>query len=197
MPTQFDRSYNDSLSEPTYDSDKNEMEFKVKRMNKEILEVAVPRQPNRAEELEYLDWLEDQFWHDSWITLRLHKMMAGPKRWPWKNYREIKNQYQITFMINGIFGGLLTWPLAVWMGRYMQSTVGGIPKVHLPTVIHDWPNAEPTFLARRTFNRYFWGTCVVGGFLFASWVTDSKQYRNQWFNRSDLKPYPAMMPKEL
>ena len=43
MPTQFDRSYNDSLSEPTYDSDKNEMEFKVKRMNKEILEVAVPR----------------------------------------------------------------------------------------------------------------------------------------------------------
>lgn len=37
----------------------------------------------------------------------------------------------------------------------------------------------------------------TGGFLFAKYTIDDKIMRNEWFNRPDLKPYPAMTPPEL
>ena len=39
-------------------------------------------------------------------------------------------------------------------------------------------------------------TCAVGGFIFAYYTTDQRQMVNQWYNRPDLKPYPAMVPRE-
>jgi hypothetical protein len=43
--------------------------------------------------------------------------MSNPKRWAWKNQREVKNQYQFTFWTNAIIGAFLTAPLGIWMGR--------------------------------------------------------------------------------
>jgi hypothetical protein len=43
--------------------------------------------------------------------------MAGPKRWPWKNQREIKRQYTFTFFTNMAIGSLLAWPLGVMVGK--------------------------------------------------------------------------------
>jgi hypothetical protein len=40
-------------------------------------------------ENEYMDFLEESFRSDPWIHFRFRKFMAGPKRIPWKNAREI------------------------------------------------------------------------------------------------------------
>ena len=64
-----------------------------------------------------MDWLRDQFLEDPWVTPRFIKYQAGPKRWPFKNQREIKRQYHMTFATNFMLGALLTWPLAILVGR--------------------------------------------------------------------------------
>jgi len=66
--------------------------------------------------------LGQEFMSDPWITHRFRKYMAGPKRWPWKNQREMKTQYQFTFMVNAIIGGFLTAPFAVYVARRAQRT---------------------------------------------------------------------------
>jgi hypothetical protein len=37
---------------------------------------------------------------------------------------------------------------------------------------------------------------VVSGVTFAYLTTDSSQKNNIWFNRPDLKPFPAMVAKD-
>jgi len=62
--------------------------------------------------------------------------------------------------------------------------------------VHDFINLDPSKHARDKFRRYFWLTCAAGGFLFASWSMDGRLMVNTWYNRPDLKPFPAMVPKE-
>lgn len=85
-----------------------------------VLEPAIPREPTRAEEVAYLDWLENQFLHDKWIHPKTHKLMAGPKRWPFKNYQELKKQYNVTFIVHFGLGCLITYPFAIWVGRWFK-----------------------------------------------------------------------------
>jgi hypothetical protein len=61
--------------------------------------------------------LNNEFLSDPWITLRYKKYMASPKRWAWKNRREVKNQYQFTWATNAVIGAFLTAPVAVCVAR--------------------------------------------------------------------------------
>lgn len=37
-------------------------------------------------------------------------------------------------------------------------------------------------------------TCLTGGIMFAFYTTDTRQIKNTWYNRPELKPFPAMVP---
>ena len=75
----------------------------------------------------------------------MKKFMASPKRWPWKNQRDIKHQYQFTFFTNFMIGGLLTWPIGVLVGRAMTKTSGGVPMVPYNRFIHDFINLDQLY----------------------------------------------------
>lgn len=62
--------------------------------------------------------------------------------------------------------------------------------------LYDFPNLEPSHLSKNTFLKWFYGTCVVGGVLFAYLTVNELQTKNPWYSRPDLKPFPAMVPKE-
>ena len=64
--------------------------------------------------------LQDDLKSDRWITNRPRKLMAGPKRVPFKNLRTMQHEYHLAFMQWFIGGALLTWPIACMMGYRMQ-----------------------------------------------------------------------------
>lgn len=117
--------------------------------------------------------MNNEFLSDPWLTLRFRKYTANPKRWAWKNKRETKNQFQFTFLVNGLIGSVLTAPLAVWVGRRAQYGQGGVPTVPMQRWVHDFPNVDPGFHPRRTFRWWFLGTCMFGGILFAYATTST------------------------
>jgi hypothetical protein len=102
----------------------------------------------------------------------------------------------MTFLVNFGIGYMLTWPLAVWVGRWAKSYQGGVPVVPYQRFVHDFPNVEPAALARKTFRWWFIGTCVAGGLLFANYTVSKDQQCDSWYTRPDLKPFPAMVPFE-
>lgn len=140
--------------------------------------------------------MESDFRSDPWVTLRFRKYMAGPKRWAWKNQREIKNQYQFTFWTNTLIGAFLAAPLGIWMGRRAQKNQGGVPIVPQQRFVHDFVNLDPGYLTRKTFRTYFFGTCILGGLTFAYYTCSSNQKIDAWYSRPDLRPFPAMVPRE-
>ena len=99
--------------------------------------------------------------------------MAGPKRWAWKNKRNINNQFQFTFAINAMIGALLTSPFAIWVGRRAQRGQGGVPMAPFNRFVHDFPNVDPGYLTRKLFRQYFFGTCILGGIAFAYFTVDT------------------------
>ena len=133
---------------------------------------------------------------DPWATLRFRKYMASPKRWAWKNQREQKNQFQFTFLTNMVIGAFLSAPLGIWMGRRNQRYQGGVPIVPYQRYVHDFPNVDPGYLARKKFRKTFFLTCFIGGVTFAYATVNTKQRIDPWYSRPDLKPFPAMVPKE-
>jgi hypothetical protein len=68
--------------------------------------------------------------------------------------------------------------------------------VPLNRFVHDFINLEPSRASRMAFRNYFTLTMVVSGVTFAYLTTDSSQKNNIWFNRPDLKPFPAMVAKD-
>lgn len=81
-----------------------------------------PGLPTPADEVEYIDWLQEDFKSDPWLTYRFRKYTANPKRIPWKNTRSVKRQYQSDFIMNWIIGTVLFWPVGVLVGRRYRST---------------------------------------------------------------------------
>jgi hypothetical protein len=49
----------------------------------------VPELPDREAELEYMQWLQDDIRSDPWVSQHFKKLMAGPKRVPYKNNTEL------------------------------------------------------------------------------------------------------------
>jgi hypothetical protein len=159
-----------------------------------VFEETIPPLPSREDELQYLHWLEKEFRSDPWITHRFRKYMAGPKRIPFKNHRELQKEYVITYLLNGSLGILLGWPLAVFVGKKMQSTSSGVPRVPLNRFVHDFPNLDPTHYSRKLFRMGFFSTITLSFFMVGSYLTSDEALRNEWQNRPDFKPYPAMVP---
>lgn len=122
--------------------------------------------------------------------------MASPKRWAWKNMRDVKHQYQYTFTINFLLGAALTWPFAIWVGRRAQRYQGGVPVVPLNRYVHDFVNVDPGHYSRKMFRWYHFGACIAGGLAFAYWSMDQNHRIDPWYQRPDFKPFPAMVPKE-
>jgi hypothetical protein len=122
--------------------------------------------------------------------------MASPKRWPWKNQREVKRQYNYTYFTHVMTGAVLTMPLAVWVGNRMKVYQGGVPIVPYRRFVNDFYNLDPGYVAKKNFRWYFAVTCIVGGFLFASFTLSKNQMNDPWYSRPDLRPFPAMVPKE-
>ena len=91
------------------------------QLSREADEVFIERQPpvpTPEMEVEYIDWLREDFKSDPWVTYRFRKYMAGPKRVPWKNQRRLKRQHQFTFCAHWALGAALFWPVAAMIGRY-------------------------------------------------------------------------------
>jgi hypothetical protein len=99
-------------------------------------------------------------------------------------------------MTNFTIGALLTWPIGVWVGNKMKSTQGGVPIVHYTKFSHDFQNVEPTIAARRYFRWYFFTTLIAGGVFFANYTVNEGQKKDPWYQRPDLRPFPAMVAKE-
>ena len=140
--------------------------------------------------------LYQEFLHEQWITPRFRKLMAGPKRWPWKNYRELKRDIRVTWFYNFVIGAILTSPLAIWFARKQQQTSGGVPVIRYSRWVHDFPQVEPSVTARNVFRRNFYGVIALGGITFAYWRTDESLVTDEWYSRPDKKPFPAMVAKE-
>lgn len=108
----------------------------------------------------------------------------------------MKKQYRVTWLVNFLIGGTLTWPLGVYVGRRMTRYQGGTPIVPYNRIVWDYVNLDPTKHARSTFRFYWMLTCAAGGFLFATFTVSDKFLINKWYNRPDLKPFPAMVAKD-
>ena len=97
-------------------------------------------------------------------------------------------------MANWGVGSLLAWPIAAEVGRRFKASRAGVPIVPLNRWVHDFPRPEPGRVARLTFRFYSVTACLMLGYIFARQVTDyTVRTQNQWYNRPDLKPFPAMV----
>ena len=193
MPSTFDNTYHYRHSAAVYDSEADKKTIQNKRVFEEILEQRTPPVPTQQDENEYMDFLEESFRSDPWLHYRFRKYMAGPKRIPWKNAREIQSQYRVTFVCHWMLGSALFWPFAVLIGRRAKHNRGGVPVYPVQRFVEDWPRVEPTRIARKAFAWWSIGSSLVAGYLFAKYWMNDKVMSNDWYNRPDLKPYPAMV----
>jgi hypothetical protein len=81
-------------------------------------------------------------------------------------------------------------------GRRMKHYQGGVPVVPYQRFVHDFPNLDPSRHARQTFRRWAGLFSVAAGYMFARFTVNPQQLLNPWYNRPDLKPYPAMVHYE-
>lgn len=97
-------------------------------------------------------------------------------------------------MTNWAIGSMITWPVAAMIGRSFKQGKSGVPIVPLNRWVHDFPKNDPGRVARLTFRYYSVGAALVLGYCFASYMTDpTVRSQNTWYNRPDLKPFPAMV----
>lgn len=142
-----------------------------------------------------MDFLQEDLKSDPWIHYRFRKYMAGPKRIPWKNSYDIKKEYQAQFLMVWMISGALFWPVACAIGRSRKVCNGGVPIVPQQRFIHDFPNVEPTRAATKAFRTASFWSATLFGFLVALNVSDHRKVENEFYNRPDLKPYPAMVER--
>ena len=197
MPSQFDSTYNNHFRKPVFDDDSDKKLYQLTREADEVFEDRMPGIPTPEQEKEYMEWLADDFRSDPWVTYRFRKYTANPKRVPWKNQRRLKRQHQFTFLCHWSLGSLLAWPFAAAIGRRMKTSTSGVPLAPLNRYVWDFPKTDPGRVARTTFRWYSITACLALGYCFANYTTDcTLRSSNQWYNRPDLKPYPAMVKQE-
>lgn len=120
MPSHYDNTYNYKMSEPSYDRDHDKEKAHAAREADSVLEMRPPPVPSRDQEIAYIDWLAEDLRSDPWVTHRFRKYMAGPKRVPWKNYREIRWNHKARTWLCWIFGSAMLWPVSIAIGRRMK-----------------------------------------------------------------------------
>ena len=196
MPSQFDNTYHYYYAQPHYDTEEDQRFYETKREFETIFEEAVPPLPTREMELEYLDFLQNSFKNDPWVTYRFRKYMAGPKRIPWSNYREQSSVYRTKFWATVGIVGFAFYPVACVIGRYQKTTIGGVPAYPIARYVHDFPKIQPHRASWLVFRKWSLLSSFLVGYVSASYLVDSTPVKNGWFNRPDYKPYPAMVKKE-
>ena len=197
MVSHFDTSYHDKYRRPTYDSVEDLRDRQLQREFEAIFEPKKPHVPTPEEEVEYIDWLQEDFKSDQWLTYRFRKSTANPKRIPWKNMRQLKRQYQYNIIVHWALGALLTWPVAVSIGKLYQKTWHGVPLVPMNLYKHDFIDVSPSVYSRKLFKRYSLLASLTMGFIFAYNVVQDDGFRSDKYkNRPDMKPYPAMVKQD-
>jgi len=78
-----------------------------------MTEDAIPPEPTREQELNYLDWLEKSFSEDPIVTLHPKMYSAGPFRLHYRYRKETQKEYRKTFLKNFLLSVGLTWPLII------------------------------------------------------------------------------------
>jgi len=61
---------------------------------------------------------------------------------------------------------------------------------------HNFPNIAANQHSRIHFRRWAVISSFAVGYTLACWLVDDSALKNDWFNRPDFKPYPAMVKKE-
>ena len=171
MPSTFDNTYHYRYSEAVYDTEADKKKAQINREWDEVFEQRAAPVPTQEMENEYMDFLEESLRSDPWITVRFRKYMAGPKRLPWKNYKDMLGAYRWNFTVNWAIGTAISWPLAVLIGRRMKRFKGGVPVVPMQRFNEDWPNVQPATHARRTFYYWGFGSALIMGYGFAKLFT--------------------------
>ena len=92
MPSTYDTTYNQVFRKPSFDTETEKKMWQLQKEADEVLEVKPAPLPTQEMENEYMDWLQEDFKQDPWVTYRFRKYTANPKRIPWKNTRQIKRQ---------------------------------------------------------------------------------------------------------
>jgi hypothetical protein len=193
MPSFYDNTYHNVYRKPVYDREEDRITTQNKRLEDEIFERRLAPVPTQTQENEYMEFLAADLRSDPWITYRFRKYMAGPKRIPWKNSREIIKDHKRIFLLNWITGAVLFWPIACMIGRRSKRYTGGTPIVPYQRFINDFPNLEPARLSKVTFKWWSYGSMIIFGYVFAQATTDNRILINPWYNRTDLKPFAAMV----
>jgi hypothetical protein len=92
-----------------------------------------------------------------------------------------------------MIGAALSWPLAIWLGRKAQTFGGGVPLVPLNNFVYDFPHLEPSRISRKRFRLTFFSFLFASGMAFAYMTTSADLLSNKWYNRPDLRAFPAMV----
>ena len=192
MPRINDMSYNSIFSRPEFYSKEQREEYIQKRIDRYILEDELPPVPTRQQELDYLEFLEKDLRKDKWIHSRFRKLQAGPLRIPYKKSRSLLTENRIVGCINFLVGAALVSPLAVYVGRTMRKTVGGVPKVYSARNYYNFPNVNPDHYARIRFRMGFFAVLAIGGYSFATFWTPNV-FKDEYYSRPDLKPIAPMV----
>jgi (2Fe-2S) ferredoxin len=96
-----------------------------------------------------------------------------------------------------VIGTFLSWPIAVLIARRGQVYNSGVPLVPYQRYVHMYPNVQPKLATWKVFNKYAWAAALFGGYLFSRAITDTSPLRNEWYNRPDFKPVPAMVNEHI
>jgi hypothetical protein len=192
MPRVNDLSYHELLSRPTFFNEEQREEYVQKRIEDTVLEPAIPPLPTRQQELDYLEELENEFRNDRWLHTKWRKLQAGPLRRPYKKTRELAQGTRLVMVFNFLIGAMVVCPAAVFVGRFMRVTPGGVTKIYLPKNYHRFPNVNPDAHARNYFHLGFFGTCFAGGLLSVILLTPDLR-RDEYFSRPDFKPSTPMV----
>ena len=70
------------------------------------------------------------FREDSWVHHHFRRLQAGPSRIAYKNYRKLASIDRYENLALFMMGAALVSPLAIYVGKRMRVTGGGVPRVH-------------------------------------------------------------------
>ena len=92
-----------------------------------------------------------------------------------------------------LVGGVLSWPLATRVGKFFQSTWGGVPVVNWARFRDTYIDQYPSRAVQKMFRRGAYGTVFASGFLLAQFMAPWDGFANREYQRPDFKPKAAMV----
>mmetsp|Transcript_11820 Transcript_11820/g.19979 ORF Transcript_11820/g.19979 Transcript_11820/m.19979 type:complete len:178 (+) Transcript_11820:176-709(+) len=140
-----------------------------------------------------MKWLREDLKSDKWITTRFRMLTAGPRRIPFKNLNNLKNEYRFNFYSNMLIAGLACWPLGVLVGKMMMTSSGGVSLAPITALAYNHPDVHPMATTFKRFKRGSFLTCATLGYLIAWKITDDSMLKDELHTRPDMKPFPAMI----